>query len=85
MNELINLFPGIVTDTNVEKPNELIERIAPDIASADSMIVLLVNNVAGIWTCRYHAASMTNPEANLALDIMKSHILQEMQHGAVIY
>ena len=75
MTNLVNLFPT-TNDVLEETPGQLLGRVLPTINTCDKVIIITVDDRAGFWQTNIFKAGATNAEANLAVDIVKRHLLE---------
>jgi hypothetical protein len=75
LTNITNLFPNIV-DVQVETPEQLLERTMPILKACDKMIIVTVDDRAGFWQTNIFKAGASNAEANLAIDIVKKHLME---------
>jgi len=72
---IINLFPT-TNDLSTETPLEMIERIIPAVRHCDKIVVIMVDDNAGMWQTSFAKAGASNAEANLAIDLIKRHLME---------
>lgn len=75
MNNLVNLFPA-TNELLDETPEQLLERTLPVLKDCDKVIIITVDDRAGFWQTNIFKAGASNAEANLAIDIVKRHLLE---------
>lgn len=75
MTNLINLFPN-TNDVQIETPEQLLERCLPVIKGCDKLIIIAVDDRAGFWQTNIFKAGASNADANLAIDIVKKHLME---------
>lgn len=73
-----SLFPGVIAEPQNKSPFEVVNDI--DMTWVDRMVMLTVNEVAGQWDVNIHSAKMSNAEILLALELMKTNILERMTY-----
>ena len=75
MTNLVNLFPT-TNELLDETPEQLLGRVLPAINTCDKVIIITVDDRAGFWQTNIFKAGASNAEANLAVDIVKKHLLE---------
>ena len=75
MTNLVNLFPT-TNELLDETPEQLLGRVLPSINTCDKVIIITVDDRAGFWQTNIFKAGASNAEANLAVDIVKKHLLE---------
>ena len=75
MTNLVNLFPA-TNEVQSETPEQLLERTLPVLKGCDKLIIINIDDRAGFWQTNIFKAGASNAEANLAIDIVKRHLLE---------
>ena len=75
MTNLVNLFPS-TNEVLDETPEQLLERTLPVLKGCDKVIIITVDDRAGFWQTNIFKAGASNAEANLAVDIVKKHLME---------
>jgi hypothetical protein len=75
LTNLVNLFPT-TNELLDETPEQLLGRVLPSINTCDKVIIITVDDRAGFWQTNIFKAGASNAEANLAVDIVKKHLLE---------
>lgn len=79
MTNLVNLFPNANEIIEPQRPARFIADLTDKIKAADMLMIVTIVNQAGQWHCEVSKCNMTNAELNLAMDIVKKHLMSEMQ------
>jgi hypothetical protein len=72
---IVSLFPNQTDTSTLEQPSELLYELF-NFKSYDKIVVIGIKDINGSWTTEFHKAGATNAEANLAVDLIKDHILK---------
>jgi hypothetical protein len=75
LTNLVNLFPT-TNELLDETPEQLLERTLPVLKGCDKVIIITVDDRAGFWQTNIFKAGASNAEANLAIDIVKKHLME---------
>lgn len=74
MDNVVTLHPGKIA-LNLESPHEMVCRMLGAVRDCDKAVVVLITDAGGVWKVDFQMASLSNAETIIALDIVKSVIM----------